>query len=280
MKKNNIIKAGLLLCFLFFSPPIARAGWEWEGGARAGYSSNLNRAIDNPESSPFLSVFLSLNREPNGGASLDWFLVTTAEGTAYSSLSDLNALSFILAPGLTYDISRTWTVSLAPFFQAKEVVDSDQSAMALGGKLFFKQKWGDNFYTGQYYLYKNSRANVDTYSFSENALGLVLGLKLSPKAFGEFGVEFSRSDSFRAIDQQTGSAFAPGRGNGQNRRFSEAFGSDVIRENVDRQALGLMIGYDWTKSIFSLAGYTFTNLQGDSGNSSDHTLFLTTGYRF
>ncbi len=280
MKKNNLIAVGLLLWFLTCVHPIAMAGWEWEGGAKAGYSSNLNRAVNDPQSSPYLSAFFSLNREPDGGVPLDWFLVTMAEGTTYFSLSDLNTLSFNLAPGLNYVISRNWAIRLAPFFQAKEVVDSDQSALALGGKLLIKQKWGENLYTGQYYLYKNSRANVDTYSFTENALGLVLGMKLSSKSFGEFGVEFSRSDSFRAINQQTGSGSVQGRGNGNNRRFSAAFGSEVIRESVDRQALGLMIGYDWTKSIFSLAGYTFTSLQGDSGNSSDHSIFLTSGYRF
>jgi hypothetical protein len=280
MRNNRLITAGLLLGSLFFLCPPVMADWEWESGAKAGYSSNLDRAVTNPQGSPFLSAFLSLNREAGGNSRLDWFLLAMAEGTVYFSLSDLNALTLTLAPGLTYNLNRTWSLSLAPFFQAKEIVDSDQSALALGGKIQLKQKWGDDFYTGQYYLYKDSRANVDTYSFTENALGLFLGIKLSAKAFGEIGLEFSRSDSFRAVEQQAGSGSAQGRGNGRNRRFSQAFGSEVIRENVDRQALGFMIGYDWTRSIFSMAGYTFTSLQGDSGNSSDHSIFVTTGYRF
>jgi hypothetical protein len=105
-------------------------------------------------------------------------------------------------------------------------------------------------------------------------------MKLSAKLFGEIGVEFSQSDSFRAVAQQTVSGSSQGRGNGNSRRYSQTFGSDIIRENVDRQALGLTIGYDWTKSIYSLADYTFTNIQGDSGNSSDHSIYFKIGYRF
>jgi hypothetical protein len=54
----------------------------------------------------------------------------------------------------------------------------------------------------------------------------------------------------------------------------------VVRENVTRQALGVTIGIDWNKSIYSLAGYTYTTLQGDSGTVANHAVFISTGWRF
>jgi hypothetical protein len=62
--------------------------------------------------------------------------------------------------------------------------------------------------------------------------------------------------------------------------FSTAFGAEVIRERVDRNAVGVTAGIDWTKSVFSVAGYTFTDRRGDLGSSTSHSGFLGVGYRF
>jgi hypothetical protein len=62
--------------------------------------------------------------------------------------------------------------------------------------------------------------------------------------------------------------------------FSSAFGSDVVKERVDRHAIGASIGYAWTRSIFSVAGYTVTVLRGDVGSSISNAGFAGIGYRF
>ncbi len=258
----------------------ALAGWDFETGGKAGYDSNLDRAVHNPQGSGYLGAYFSVNREPEGESRLDWIFSALADGAVYPNLSDLNYAAFTLAPGLAYYLHKDWSVAVSPFLQAKSIADADQSALAFGGKLLFKQKWGAGFYSGEYYSYKDSRAQVDTYSFTENTLGLFLGRKLTAKAFGEVGYEFSRGDSFRAVSQSKADPTAKGKGIGRDRRFSPAFGTDVIRENVDRHALGLNVGYDWTAAFFSSAGYTYTILQGDSGSSNDHAVWASLGYRF
>jgi hypothetical protein len=320
----------------FFSLTAARADWEREVGLRAGYESNLDRAISNPQGSGYGSGYFSLNREPDGEARLDWSLWGQVEGMAYFSMPDLNGAVITVAPGMTYIPHKDWLVTIAPFGQAKSVVDSEQSALAWGGKLNLKQRWGEGIYSGQYYVYKDSRAQVDTYSYTENTLGFFLGVKWAANLFVEVGYEFSRGDSFLTIDRpgsadpatgsgggsgagsghgtggeagpgegtgsgggtgnsgspgvSPGSGSGPGSGTGRGSakvwpqekgpHYSSAFGSNVVRENVTRQSLGLTLGLDWTKSIYSLAGYTYTNLQGDSGTAANHAVFISTGYRF
>ena len=280
MKNNRPMASVLVVGIMLFFKSMALAGWDWETGGKVGYDSNLDRAIHNPQGSGYLGAYLSVNRDPEGESRLDWTLSALVDGAVYPNLSDLNYAAFTVAPGLTYFPHKDWSVNISPFLQAKSVVDADQSALAIGGKLLLKQKWGADFYSGQYYLYKDSRAGVDTYSFTENALGIFLGRKLTAKAFGEIGYEFSRGDSFRAVGQTKADPNAKGKGTGRDRHFSPAFGSDVIRENVDRHALGFNVGYDWTAAFFSSAGYTYSTLQGDSGISNNHSVSVTLGYRF
>jgi hypothetical protein len=282
MKKDLLVVSVLGMGILLLLQSLALAGWDWETGGKAGYDSNLDRAIQNPQGSGYLGAYLSVPRDPEGESRLDWTVSALVDGAVYPNLSDLNYATFTVAPGLTYFPHKDWSVNISPYLQAKGVADSDQSALAIGGKLLLKQKWGADFYSGQYYLYKDSRAEVDIYSFTENALGIFLGRKLSAKAFGEIGYEFSRGDSFRTVDQTKAdpNAKEKGKGKGGGPTFSSAFGSDVIRENVDRHALGLNVGYDWTSSFYSSAGYTYTALQGDSGISIDHSVSVSLGYRF
>jgi hypothetical protein len=280
MKKKSFIVSVLGMGILLLLQSLGLAGWDWETGGKAGYDSNLDRAIQNPQGSGYLGAYLSVNRDPEGESRLDWTLAALVDGTVYPNFSDFNYATLTIAPGLTYLPHKDWSVALSPFLQAKSVADADQSALAFGGKLLLKQKWGAGFYTGQYYLYKDSRAEVDTYSFTENALGFFLGRKFTARAFGEIGYEFSMGDSFRTVDQTKSDPTAKGKGKGKDRRSSPAVGSDVIRENVDRHALGLNVGYDWTPSFYSSAGYTYTILQGDSGTSNDHSVAVSLGYRF
>jgi hypothetical protein len=280
MKNKQPMTLFLVVGMLWLLQSSALAGWDWETGGKAGYDSNLDRATHNPQGSGYLGAYLSGNRDPEGESRLDWTLSTLVDGAVYFNLSDLNYAAFTVAPGLSYFLHKDWSVTISPYLQAKSVADTDQSALAFGGKLLFKQKWGADFYSGQYYLYKDSRAEVDTYSLTENALGFFLGRKLTPKASGEIGYEFSRGDSFRAVDRTSAEPNAKGKGKGRDRRFSPAFGADVIRENVDRHALGVNVGVDWTAAFSSSAGYTFSTLQGDSGSSNDHAVWVSLGYRF
>ena len=286
MKKNRLIASILVVGVSLLLQSLALAGWDWETGGKAGYDSNLDRAIQNPQGSGYLGAYLSVNRDPEGESRLDWTLSALVDGLVYPNLSEVNYASFTVAPGLTYFPHKDWSVNISPYLQAKSVVDAEQSALAIGGKILLKQKWGAEFYSGQYTLYKDSRAEVDTYSFTEIALGLFLGRKFTAKAFGEIGYEFSRGDSFRTVDQTEtdpnaqGKGKGKGKGKGSDPHFSSAFGSEVIRENVDRHALGLNVGVDWTSSFYSSAGYTYTIFQGDSGTSNDHSVAVSLGYRF
>ena len=284
MKKNRLIASILVVGVSLLLQSLALAGWDWETGGKAGYDSNLDRAIQNPQGSGYLGAYLSVNRDPEGESRLDWTLSALVDGLVYPNLSEVNYTSFTVAPGLTYFPHKDWSVNISPYLQAKSVVDAEQSALAIGGKILLKQKWGAEFYSGQYTLYKDSRAEVDTYSFTEIALGLFLGRKFTAKAFGEIGYEFSRGDSFRTVDQTETDPNAQGKGKGKGKgsdpHFSSAFGSEVIRENVDRHALGLNVGVDWTPSFYSSAGYTYTTLQGDSGISNDHSVSVSFGVRF
>jgi hypothetical protein len=284
MKKNRLIASILVVGVSLLLQSLALAEWDWETGGKAGYDSNLDRAIQNPQGSGYLGAYLSVNRDPEGESRLDWTLSALVDGLVYPNLSEVNYASFTVAPGLTYFPHKDWSVNISPYLQAKSVVDAEQSALAIGGKILLKQKWGAEFYSGQYTLYKDSRAEVDTYSFTEIALGLFLGRKFTAKAFGEIGYEFSRGDSFRTVDQTETDPNAQGKGKGKGKgsdpHFSSAFGSEVIRENVDRHALGLNVGVDWTPSFYSSAGYTYTTLQGESGTSNDHSVAVSFGVRF
>src|SRR4030067_1080470 len=87
----------------------------------------------------------------------------------------------------------------AEYLLAKGVRASNQSAIALGGKLLFRQRLPSDFYLGEYYAYTDSRANADTFSFKEHALGAFLGRNWTRTFYTEIGYEFSRGDSFRSV---------------------------------------------------------------------------------
>lgn len=60
-----------------------------------------------------------------------------------------------------------------------------------------RQQIKRDVYTGQYYLYRDSRADVETYSFTEHVFGVFLGVNWTEAFFTEAYYEFSRGDSFR-----------------------------------------------------------------------------------
>ncbi|MFH1025466.1 MAG: hypothetical protein V1764_02160 [Nitrospirota bacterium] len=271
-----------LICFPLFYGSTVDASWEI--GTKAGFDSNVDRAIDDGRDDVYLSAYTSFNRNPSGESRLDWSFAATIEGTTYKTLGDLGYAEIVIAPGIVYYPNRSWNVTVSPFFQAKGVRDSDQSAIAFGGKVSMRQQlWGD-IYLGQYFIYKDSSAKADVYSFSENAVGVYAGVNWTSSFFSEIGYEYSHGDSFRSIDEYSAEPAIIStsfHGRGRHRyMYSSAFGEFLIREPVDRNAIGFNAGFDLGKSLSSLLNYTFTKLGGDLGSSESHSGFVGLGYRF
>ena len=257
----------------------AFAGWEL--GSKAGFDTNVSRSISGGKSDSYLLGYAAYGREPDGETRLDWSFSAVGEGAAYASLSDLDYAAITFSPGLVYFYRPGWIITAAPFLRAKGVRDSNQSAVAFGGKFLVKQQLPSDFYLGEYYTYADSRANADTFSFTEHALGAFLGRNWTRTFYTELGYEFSRGDSFRSVGTSPSvQGGTGGFGGGMHSMFSTAFGTEVVRERVNRHAVGVTAGIDWTKTVFSVASYTFTDRLGDLGSSSSHSGFLGVGYRF
>ena len=262
---------------LFWAASPACAGWE--AGAKAGFDSNLSRSIDDDDGSGYLSAYGSYWRGHAAETRLDWTMGIIVQGAVYPSLSDVDYAAAMLSPGVAYIFRPGWTASLSPFLQGKAVKDSEQSALAFGGRVGFSQKFQNGFYLGEYYVYTDSRADEDVYSYTENTLGLYLGMRWTPKVFTEAGYEFSRGDSFLSTKVAAPPAGGGGPGRG-GRRLSSAFDAEVFKETVDAHALSVSAGIDWTRSWFSTVNYTYRTWDGDLGSADDSSGYAGIGYRF
>jgi len=251
----------------------------WEAGAKAGFDTNINRDTGSGENDQFLSGYLSFVRGPTGERRLDWTMSTTAEGAAFSRFSDLGYVSATVTPGLVLLYGGTHVLSASPFLSAKSVIDSDQSSVSFGVHMALRHQLRRDMYIGEYYLYTDNRAEVETFSYTEHAVGIFSGFAWTSAVSTEIKYEFSRGDSFRSLGPGT-SGSAAGQPGGTHHRFSDAFGAEIARELVTRHAIGLNIGILLGKSLFSRAGYTFTNIDGDLGTSTSHAGYFGVGYRF
>lgn len=249
---------------------------EWEIGGRAGFDSNVNRSVNDEDSDFLATAYAAYSRLPSGETRVDWTLRAIVEGTAYADYDDLNYAAATLAPGITIFLNPQWSLNASPFIQAKGVSDSDQSALAYGVRATLKQKWTKEFYTGEYYVYTDSNASEDVYSYTENAVGLFAGVNWTPSFFTEAGYEYSHGDSYRTISTVT----APTGGRRYRGGFSPTYNAFVYSETVDRNAISINIGYDFTKSLFTLLGYTYTREEGDIDTLTYHTGIFGLGYRF
>jgi len=252
---------------------------EWETGAKVGFDTNVDRAIEVGRSDSYLSAYLSFFREPSGESRTDWTLATTMEGAAFARFHELDYLMLTVAPGVNFIPHRIWTIQVSPFIQLKGVKDSEQSALTFGGKLSMREQITGDLYAGQYYIYRDSRADSDVYSFTEHAVGAFLGMNWTSAFFSEISYEYSYGDSFQALST-TSTAILTGPGRRKQRRFSTAFEREIIKDKVDRHSFGISAGIDWTKTLFSLASYTYTTMKGDVGTSTSHGGFVGLGYRF
>jgi hypothetical protein len=285
MGRTNLIfrAAGRLMLaagMLLVAAGSAVAGWE--AGTKLGFDSNVGRSIRGGKSDGYLLAYAGFSRGPSGESRGDWVFSAVAEGAAFASVTDLDSAAITLSPGLVYFPRAGWTITVAPILQAKTVKDTDQSAVAFGGKLELRERLGEKAWLAEHYAYRDSRATSDIFSYKEHAVGALLGVNWTPAVSSEFGYEFSRGDSFLSVGTSTATSGGTGGSGGGMRAgmFSSAFGSDVVKERVDRHAIGATIGYEWTRSIFSVAGYTLTVLRGDVGSSISNAGFAGVGYRF
>jgi len=262
------------LILLLANPRVGLAGWE--AGTLAGFDTNVDRSVDGGERDGFLSGYVGYSRLPTGEKRWDFTWSSTLEGGVYARISDLDYVTFTAAPGIVVVPRAFFSLGISPFLEVKAVRDQDQSAVAFGGRVRLEERIRRNLYLGQYYAYTNSRAETDTFSFTEHSVGAFIGVAATSALQVELGYEFTRGDSFRTI----GTSVPSGSGFGMHRRFSSAFGADVVRDEVDRHAVSLSAGMDWTPSLFSRAGYTAADTEGDLGSYVSHSGFAGVGYRF
>lgn len=277
----------ILLVIMLFAAGGNNAFAGWQTGAGTGYDSNINRSVDNKESDTYLSGYASLNRQPSGESRLGWFGAVTLEGVSFTNNHNLNYAMISGSAGMTCFLHAFWRVDVAPFLEARGVNDSEQSALAFGGKVSMRQQIKRDVYTGQYYLYRDSRADVETYSFTEHVFGVFLGVNWTEAFFTEAYYEFSRGDSFRTDSTisttsaiLSGNIHGPGHSEEREMTYSETFGSDMIREEVDQHAIGVNVCIDWNRSLSSHIGYTFATTDGELGTSTAHAGFLDISYQF
>jgi hypothetical protein len=276
MEKKATIALFLMGILMAISLPVYAA---WETGAKVGFDSNVNRAINGGDSDTYLGGYLLYSKEPTGQTRLDWTLSASMEGNGFLKNNDLSNAYLTLAPGITFFPYLTWSVNISPFVQGKAMADSDQSALAFGAKVSLVQPIGKNVYMGEYYIYTDSRANEDVYSYAENALGIYLGINWTRTFFSEVGYEYSRGDSFQTIG--TSSTTSTGwMGRGKQRRYSSTFETEVFKDKVDRHSVGLTAGIELIPSLFSNFSYTYSTMKGDLGTSIDHTGFMGLSYHF
>jgi hypothetical protein len=283
---KKLVMVALFVAFSLFSPSAVYSAWET--GTRIGYDSNVDHAIRDRdiESDSYLSVYLSFIKAPSGESRLNWALDASLLGNGYARFTDLGYGQASLSPALVYYPHRLWTISATPFIEGKIVGDSDQSAYAFGGKFTLRQQIMPTLYLTQYYRYKNSVANLNTYSYSENAVGISAGMNLSKKFYTELSYEYSRGDSFMAVGATSASLSTQGHAQGRRQGrggkgiYSEAFNKAIDREMVDRHTAGILFGLDWSKSIYTTFGYNYISLKGESGSANSHLAELSLGYRF
>lgn len=278
-KRRFWVTAVAVVTLILATSPQAR-GTDWDVGARLGYESNVNRSLGDAKADTIFTAYGAYDRSPSGDSRVDWTLRAVISGSLYVGDSDLNQVTGSVAPGISVFLSPVWNLNVYPFLKGKAVSDSDQSALAYGVRVTLSQRWNTLFYTGQYYVYTDSSADRDIYSYCENAIGFLAGVNWTPAFFTEIGYEYAHGDSFVTLTSPTLAASLPSRGRGYRYGFSPAFDALVIKDTIDRQSYAVNAGYDFTKALFSIAGYTYTHESGHLGPLDNHSVFMGLGYRF
>ncbi len=302
----NLLLLTVLASIFILSSHDVFAGWET--GAKAGYDSNIDRAVEGAMSDTFMTGFLSYSREIGEGTGADWSISLGLEGARYADSTYLNYAMASIKPAIIFYPNNRWRIDISPFIQATGVSDEEQSAFAAGGEISTKQLWGRRYYSGEYFVYTDSRADVDIYSYREKAAGAYAGVNWTDAFWSEISLEFSRGDSFRAVEEiittgvVTGQIFtsqAGGGGQGGNGqageggqggagqygtgnspRYSEAYNEYIINEPVDRQTIGVNMGYQFNRHLSLFVNYSHIAYNGDAGDSESHASTIGIGYNF
>jgi hypothetical protein len=277
-RRRTCLKMLLILCFLVTSVlvPCTKASSGWEAGGSVGFETNVDRSVDGGEDDVYVGAYTSWQRQPSTHSQWDWTFKALVEGSAFAQVTELSYVALRLAPGITYSPRTRWAVSLSPFLRGKAVNDSDQSALEFGVQLSFDQKWNKGVYTGQFYRYTDSNANVNTFSFTEHRLGIFVGVDWTEALYTEIGYAFSHGDSFRTLQSSSTTVS----GMGMHQHYSSAFGAEVVREEQNRNSIWVSAGYDLTEFLFSFVGYQFTAVDGDLDDYTVNSGFIGIGYRF
>jgi hypothetical protein len=268
-----------------FLPDKAVAGWEV--GAKAGFDTNVGRTVDDGDSDVVLLGYGAYLRQADGEKRLDWTFSTVLEGAAYADYTDLDYGSASISPGLLWIVRPGWTFNLSPFFQVKGASDSDQSAVAFGARVDLRQELSRRTYLGEFVSWTDSRADVETYSYTEIAAGVAFGVNWTDAVFTEVGYRYAHGDSFVSLGTATlapggggGSGGGPGYRGGTDPVYSPTFGSDVVKDRVDTHSVDLSAGIDWTPSLFTVASFTWQTMRGDVGTVDSRSGTVGVGYRF
>lgn len=256
--------------------PAAKGEASWEASGHVGFDSNVNLSVDDPQGDGYFGGAVVFQRDPSYESRLDWSLESSLTGSVFAETEDLAYAAVGLAPGLVCLPHPLWTLNVSPFAEAKVVRDRDQSAFSYGIAVNLEERISGRWYAGQSYVYRVSRAEVETYSFSEHVLDLFVGAGWTERLSSEVGYAYSRGDSFRTVGTASGESVRRGR----HRRYSDTFGGEVVREKVDRHAATVRFGIGWTGSLFSQVSYEFAVLNGDLGSAESHNVFFATGLRF
>jgi hypothetical protein len=275
--------AAALLGMFVLLPGKGFAGWEI--GARGGFDSNVGRSVDGKESDVFLLGHAAYLRQADGETRFDWTLSAVVEGAAYADYSDLDYGSASIMPGLLWIVRPGWTVNLSPFFQVKGVRDRDQSSYAFGARADLRQGLSRKLYLAESVSWTDSRADVETYSYTEFAAGAAFGVNWTDAAFTEIGYRYARGDSFLSLGTAAlipggGGGGGPGYRGGSHPVYSTVFGSDVVRDRVDSHAVELSAGIDWSPSLFGVLNLTWQTIRGDVGTADSFSGIAGIGYRF
>lgn len=259
--------------FLACAAP-ALAGWETAG--KIGFDTNVTRAVDGGEGDAFLAGYAAYLREPSGEKRHGFTFAGSVEGGVFFDFRDLSYAAVTVEPGIVY-FPRWWaTLSAAPFLRGRSVADSDQSSVSFGGKISLRERVRPNLFLGQYYRFTENRAGATAFTYTEHAWGVSLGGNLSGKVHAAAGYEFAVGETFRSL----ASAATFSTGSGRHRMFSGAFGSDVVREDVDRHTFSLSVETMLSPSAFAQAGYAFSAYDGELSSFDSHSAYAGAGYRF
>ena len=264
--------------------PHGKVSAGWETGAKAGFESNVNRSVVDGESDTYLLGYGAYLLRGDGEHRLDWTFSAVFEGVAYAKADGMDYGSVSLSPGAIYVVRPGWTVNISPFLQAKTVQDTDQSSWAFGARADLRQEFPEKLYLGEFLSYTDSRANADTYSYSEVATGALFGVNWTSATFTEIGYRYSHGDSFLSVGTDAsssgGGGGGPGFQGGTARRFSSTFGNDVVKDLVDTHSVEISAGIDWTRSVFSVASFAWQATRGDVGTARSMSGYAGVGYRF